>query len=481
MQALKREDATLTRYFDEIDEGMEHRQLRAFRALSHLPAEEPKDALLTRRRIMKNRYIRPLTAATILVAMVVSVQWLFAPVPVYGLTESLKRWQDARTIHIKGWMFLDPGNRKLEKFPFELWFDRSEGCFRNSHPMDWFGDYTSDPEYSLTVSDGQYVMDVCHRQNKGRAEFTRLSPFAQRLQARTLEAFPTFMGNLDRVEGFHKIGREQIRGRAADVWEGEITAVGEAVPYTRQKIWLSPSTGEILHFVRWENMGEQENSVDWQMRMDTETIEYNTSPPADCFKTDPPESCELINTKETAVTRELGEDGQSRLYDCIGFTLNDGAVVLGWHANHKPQESQAGFFADLVPAGPLPQLPARIVALKPWPVREDITCVGHHLAWTQKNGKFYEWGIYVADRKVPERSTFKDYKIISVYDGVEARDFGGRPNLVGEQLTVTSEREFDTWVGGAMAELSDSGTAPAHVTYRAVLELAQQIRTAGRR
>jgi hypothetical protein len=33
--------------------------------------------------------------------------------------------------------------------------------------------------------------------------------------------------------------------------------------------------------------------------------------------------------------RELGEDGRSRFYTCLGFTLNDGTVILGWHANHR--------------------------------------------------------------------------------------------------------------------------------------------------
>jgi len=210
------------------------------------------------------------------------------------------------------------------------------------------------------------------------------------------------------------------------------------------------------------------------MSMDADCIEYDVAPPPDCFQTDPPKGYELTNTKETIVPRELGEDGRSRFYVCIGFILNDGSVILGWHANDKQQESQARYFADLSPGGPLPELPARIVALKPWPVPEEITCVGRHLAWTQKNGRFYEWGIYVPDRKMPERSTFKDYKVICEFRDVEPRSFGGRPNLVGEQLVITSESEFNTWVRGAMAELSDKREAPEYVTYRNATDLAER-------
>jgi hypothetical protein len=77
---------------------------------------------------------------------------------------------------------------------------------------------------------------------------------------------------------------------------------------------------------------------------------------------------------------------------------------------------------------------------------------------------------------MPERGTFKDYKVVCDYNNVEPRAFGGRPNLIGEELTIRSESEFDTWVRGAMAELSDDGTAPKHVTYRKVMQLARQTR-----
>ena len=39
-----------------------------------------------------------------------------------------------------------------------------------------------------------------------------------------------------------------------------------------------------------------------------------------------------------------------------------------------------------------------------------------------------------------------------------------------------SEQEFDVWVRGAMAELSDDGKAPESVTYQNVLQLAEKIR-----
>ena len=408
------------------------------------------------------------------------MDWFGNTAPAYGLAKALELWQKAEIVHIKGWEFLHTGDEKFQKFPCEFWVDRRNGCFRDMHPSGWHGDYTTDePTYSLTVSDGQYIMKTIFRGDRGTVEFTKLSPFQQRLQTRTIEPFPAFMANPENVEGFARVGQERIKNRVADIWEGEITGAGKSIPYKKLRIWLLQSTGEIVRVFRWTNA--EEDAIRWLPRVDADTIKYNVTPPADCFKTDPPEGYELRNTKETAIEKELCDDGRVnrkvRFYGCIGFTLNDGSVIFGWHANHAPEESQAHFFENLKPGGALPKLPAKIVGLKPWPVEEEITCVGRHLAWTQKRDKFYEWGIYVANRQMPERDTFQDYKVVREYDGIEPRRFRGAPNRVGQALTVGSEEEFDTWVRGAMAELSDEGNAPEHVTYQNALELAERIRS----
>jgi hypothetical protein len=46
----------------------------------------------------------------------------------------------------------------------------------------------------------------------------------------------------------------------------------------------------------------------------------------------------------------------------------------------------------------------------------------------------------------------------------------------GSDLQVRSPNDFDTWVRGAMAELSDSGAPPDGITYDYVMELSRQIR-----
>ncbi len=46
----------------------------------------------------------------------------------------------------------------------------------------------------------------------------------------------------------------------------------------------------------------------------------------------------------------------------------------------------------------------------------------------------------------------------------------------GDFDLIIEQDEFDTFVRGAMAELSDEGKAPEYVTYQKVLQLTKKIR-----
>ncbi len=437
--------------------------------------------ILVRSRIAK---LAAAAAVVIIAIMIVAHQFggsIDVAQPVYGLSDFPKLIKNAKTIHIKGWAYFPKREQKdadPAKLEFEHWFDIENGRYRLYRPRG-IDEFTGQPKYHTNVSDGQYIMeDTYHRTGSkswNSVSFIKLSPFQQRLQIHTIHPFSPFMENPNQVKGFTKVGQEQIKNQKVDVWQGDIKAPDETVPYKKLKIWLSPLTGQIVRLFIWINA--EKDSVRWLPFLDADTIEYNVTPPADCFKTDPPKDYELANTKETAIQRELGDDGRLRFYVCIGFILNEGSVIVGWHANHKPEESQAHIFENLKPGGPLPKLPAQIVGLKPRPIEENLTYVGYHLTHTQKNGKFYEWGIYVPNRRMSQRDMFQDYKVIREYNGVEPPSFLGHPNLVKEELTIISEEEFNTWVLGAMAELSDDGKAAEYVTYENVLRLTDQIRS----
>ena len=431
-------------------------------------------------------------AALMMAGTIIGLKWFVDGSPAYGITEALELWKNAQTVHIKGWKFLHKDDdTKLQKFPFEIWFDKRNGRFKHWRPHSnrpWSGTYTTEtPRYALTVSDGQYIMDTAGYINMDATgyinsddnseppsvSFTKLSPFQQRLRVRTMNPFPAYMDNLNQVKGFTKIGQEQIKNKTVDIWEGIIKPGPVLI---KKKLWLSPETGEIVRIFTWSNA--EKNSIRWVALSDTDTIEYNVAPPTNCFKTDPPAGHKQINTKETVVEQEVSDGGPAKFHSCIGFTLKDGSVIYGWHANNKPNESQAHLFEGLEPGGPLPNLPAKVVGLKPWPAEEGIILEGRHLTFTRKKGKFYEWGIYVSDEKTPERITFGTYKVISKYNFGPRPFFDGRPDSLGQdhELTINSEQEFDIWVRGAMAELSDDGKAPESITYRNVLQLAEKIR-----
>ena len=67
------------------------------------------------------------------------------------------------------------------------------------------------------------------------------------------------------------------------------------------------------------------------------------------------------------------------------------------------------------------------------------------------------------------------YEVNLEFD-VDKSRFGTWPRNISEDLVINSRYDFDTWVLGAMAELSDNGKAPEQVTYDNVLQLAKQIR-----
>ncbi len=442
--------------------------------------------------IMKTRITKFAAAAIILIAVFAITVLDKLSTPAYGLTQALQVYKQANIIHMKGLTFFVKDTKDGQEhcgLPYEKWIDREKGYFRELRPCGTFGSSPDEtPHYYLTVSDGQYLMKTFDTQyfvsdesdELGppirRARYKELSPFQQRLQMRTMQNIMDYYSVCD-VAGFAKIGSEAIDGEELDIWQGEVASPGKTVPYKKLMVWLSPTSGEIKQIYRWSNTQMDNNEVSWRLA-GIINFEYDAIPPEGCFDTVPPPDCELENTRETAIKMELGMyDGRETFYICIGFGLNDGSVILGWHAHQlNGQLAQEELFKNLEPGGPLPQLPAQITELVPYPVEEDITCVGHHLTYTQKAGKFYEWGLYVPNGDMPSRSLFTSLKVKKEFHNSSKRDYPGFPNLVANEISIGSEQEFNTWVLDAMAELSDDGMAPEGITYDGVLELAQQIR-----
>ncbi len=441
---------------------------------------------------MKTKITKLAAAAAIILIVVFAINVLDKlSTPAYGLTQALQAYKQANIIHMKGLTFFvkDTKNGQEHRgLPYEKWIDREKGYFRELRPCGRFGPSPDEtPHHYLTVSDGQYLMKTFHTRyfvnDKSdemgppiiMVKYKELSPFQQRLQMRTMQNILDYYSVYD-VAGFAKIGSEAIDEEELDIWQGEVTSPDKVVPYEKLMVWLSPTSGEIKQIYRWSNTQMDNNEVSWRLA-GIINFEYDAIPPEGCFDTVPPPDSELENTKETAIKLDLGMyDGRETFYTCIGFNLNDGSVILGWHAHLSGQLDQEELFKDLEPGGPLPQLPAQITELVPYPVEGDVVCVGRHLAYTQNAGKFYEWGLYVPNGDMPSRSLFTSLKVKKEFHNSSMRDYPGFPNLVGNEISISSEQEFNTWVLGAMAELSYDGKAPEGITYESVLQLAREIR-----
>jgi hypothetical protein len=162
----------------------------------------------------------------------------------------------------------------------------------------------------------------------------------------------------------------------------------------------------------------------------------------------------------------------------VAFALADGSIVLGWQSfDPKDEEKQALLFEGVTFGGPLPKLPVEFYALKPADGPSAPLYTGYHLAFTRKQGRSVEWSLYVPDGTPPADVQVAGYEMLSRWN----HEFGqhwaiGRMTVMPE-FTIDTTAEFDEWVLGAMAELSEDGKAPADVTYQKVIDLAQQVRT----
>jgi len=470
----------------ELDERVIGDVLRALE-------ESEKSSALTqpkiRRTIMKSR-ITKLAAAAVIIAAVLTGIYLFGgsfdgSSVAYGITDVPELIKKAKTIHMKGWVYFPARQNGGEtaKLELEYWFDVENGRYRLYKPGGLDKD-TSEPKYYTTVSDGKYVMSEAYyypRDGKPwkSISFTKLSPFKARLEAykNSYAVLMRMFGNMDQIKGSAKVGQEKIEGIVFDIWENEFYfSDGRG---TKIKTWLAPDSGDVERILFWQK--RQKDDPNWRLVFDLYTIELNVVTPPDIFDTEPPEGCKLDNTKETARPSGLGISPEKvmrqdyELHAHIGFTLKDGGVIIGWSCPEKTQAPQTDLFEDLTPGGRLPELAAKIQGLTAIPRKLGVSYAGHHLAYTYKDGNFYEWSLYVPDGNPPARSSLVAYELSIKYE-VDKDRFGTRPGNLSEDIVIDSSYDFNTWVLGAMAELSDDGKAPEHVTYENVLRLAEQIR-----
>jgi hypothetical protein len=447
----------------------------------HIPAHPPN----VWRIIMKSPITKIAAATVIITTIVLSIVVSDKLAnPAYAITDLPRLFEEAKVIHVEGWQYFPnhrmPDGRKIPPVEIDNWIDLENGQSRMT------GTGLSVDKNSVrimiaeTISSGQYELSLNHTDKN--ATFFKISDYQRMLTAnRTLRLIRgQVLGVIEQLENFKKVGQEEIDGVKYDIWLGELLDPVRKHEYThRLKIWVCPDTGELARTQIWWNV----EGSGWELEADDETS-YNVEIPNGVFEMTVPQGYVAVNTKEQAIPMELGGGGVGYSDDKyslslrpeISFTMRDGSVLLGWSSSDsKSKIPPEEFSRGLEFGGSLPKLPVEIYALKLAGVSSGITYTGYHLTCTQKAGKFIEWSIFVPDGKPPAGVELFGYDVIY--------RFNLEPNpkwiigLTAEYgLLIETAEEFDKWVLGAMAELSDNGKAPTGLTYERVLQLAEEVR-----
>ena len=239
--------------------------------------------------------------------------------------------------------------------------------------------------------------------------------------------------------------------------------------------------------------------MSWFQHAEFNQIEYNVSILNDVFATKIPEGYSSTNTKQSAFLNELFQNSNYIWYDqndkktsqkitsYACFTLNDGSVILGWScttgttigSTETDPESdiyQKEIFRELLVGSPLPKLPFVYYTVSPINEEPGIKYQGRHITYTLKNNVFHEWSIYVPDNKLDKYYGQLNYNLHYKSNREDVIKNGA--TTLGEigDIRIENKNDFDTFVLGAMAELSEDGKAPEGVTYESVLQLTKQIR-----
>ena len=438
------------------------------------------------RFVMKNSITRSAATALVVLVAVLGIS-LFngSTQPVYGITEALELMARAKTMHIQGWG-LNQGRLPGEplKLAFEKWYDFENGRY-------WLdNEYCRDGETgnSLIVCDGEYLMQEGAIKTRGgpwenTVKFERVDP--------EVMVYGTGLGwykQLRQIEGFARVGEELINGEHYDIWQGEYDkGAGNDARRHRVQAWLSPKTGNVG---RTRNLWQEDGQ--WVIWFERTLIERDVPLAEGLFVTEPRPGHKIETTKQEARVRDRRpmDIYKHTEYDYAPlmywvravFALKGGCLLACWQGvDNLESRDQSKYFADLQVGGDLPKLPIEVFALSPQPNVRDITFVGFHLAHTERETelgrRWYEWSLYVPDKEPPEPDAVLHYRIHHRLN-VERTDsikFSVSQNATRSPQIVESQAEFEAKILAAMAERSDNGSIPEHVTYENVMRIANQL------
>jgi hypothetical protein len=462
-----------------------------------------------RRAIMKS-WIPQLAAAVVilitLVLLITFVDKLLAPA--YAITDLPRLFEEAKVIHVQGWEYF-PGHRmadgtKISPQEIDTWIDLENGRLRHRYTAftgSWRerengrlrDKYAVFIQYSDSVKivtremiiSGEYRLDLNHTEKN--ATFFRISDYQKMFSAHHIwqvMALDT-LGEVEQLGNFKRIGWEEIDGVKYDIWLGQVVCSVTGLA-NRFKFWIRPDTKELVRSQSWVRA----NGAEWQLQCDYH-ISRNIDIAEGTFATQVPEGYVAQNSKRQAnrllpphdfsgsiVGYQIGEYNLL-LQTAVSFTMNDGSVILGWSSVDRKSNTPLNvLFEGLRFGGAVPKLAVEICGLKAVGTSTDVIYTGHHLACTtqaDRSVEFTEWSLFVPDGRPPWSVKRLGYDVIYRFN-LEPEPPWSITLKVPHGLLIKSTKEFNKWVLCAMAELSDDGKAPEHVTYENVVRLAEQIR-----
>lgn len=434
-------------------------------------------------RIIMNKPIIKFAVATVVIIAVMlgthAITGSFdGSTKVYAMSDLPSLVYSARTIHMKGTAYHADNSNPGRVIPsdIEILVDLENERWRR------ITSNVSIDENGMTITPTESILDggefqLFLNKNDKTASYTRLGNFGRKRICRQSANSVLFMtcGKEDFWDLYKVVGQEQIDGQIYEIWELLIENPDSMAMNIKMRSWLSPETGDVDHAIIWNKI-----NGDWVKMADITMLDLNVDVADESFQMYVPDGYELTNTMETAHENSIGGvtcgTGNFYLSGHILFAMEDGSMIACWSSRkNKGSESQAEIFTKVEFGGELPKLPSVIEHLKTSYDGREVIYDGYHLGYTKKKNRFYEWSLYVAADPIEHRmSHILPYELLYKTNGKE--DASCRLNLRAD-MKIENADDFNDFILGAMAELSDDGMAPEDITYRAVQELTEQIRS----
>lgn len=458
---LRIQEKELEKMGTQLTNNLEEKQNKVIKAVDNLPARTPGHS----------RPFAYAVAAGILLVIGLLLYRMGIPLDgttkLYAMSDIPELFNTARTLHIKGKLFF-PEFPNTPPAETEYWLDIENGRWRSAGPSYCISEDGIDVWYFKEIYNGQGTKLSINTREK-TCRYYKLSEFQKDLNIQQTQRtlLQLTCGTPDFFDTYRIQGQEELNGETYNIWEGQLN-----IGPTQFKItsWLSPRTG---HLAKAEFSQLMENKQ-WAKRCTFDIVEIDQPIDKSIFELAVPDDYTAANTRETAQEMSMAKmvAGMSSVHIeyYLLYALPDNRLIMCWRNEFlKNPEEEHTCFNDLSFGGPVPKLPGEAYGLKAQIGAKECFWQGRHLAYTQKDGKFYEWAVYIPEQLPPTKPnhTYSYTRLYRMNNGEKASvTTAGSPDV-----TIEDQEDFDQLVLGAMRQLSDDPDMAAPFTLDEVLSL----------